>query len=116
MSPGNPATGPARGNSRVKGEAIERKMPAITPGARGTIHGTVTVAVRVAVDAKGTVSDVSFKSEGPSKYFAKAALEAARGWTFKPAEKNGEPVKSEWVLRFKIRQRGDEATAAEEKP
>ncbi len=115
-SPGNPETAPARGNSRVKGEAIEQKMPEITPQARKTIHGTVTVAVRAAVDARGKVSDVSFKSEGPSKYFAKAALEAARGWTFKPAEKNGAPVKSEWVLRFKIRQRGDESTAAEETP
>ena len=115
-SPGNPATVPARGNSQVKGEAIERKMPVIMAQARKTIHGTVTVAVRAAVDAKGTVSDVSFKSEGPSKYFAKAALQAARGWTFKPAEKDGEPVKSEWVLRFKIRQRGDEATAVEETP
>ena len=115
-SPGNPASRPDRGASSMKGEPIERKMPAITPGARRTIHGTVTVAVRAAVDVTGKVSDVSFKSEGPSKYFAKAALEAARGWTFKPAEKNGEPVKSEWVLRFKIRQRGDEATAAEEKP
>ena len=91
-------------------------MPAITPRARKTIHGTVTVAVRAAVDATGKVSDVSFKSEGPSKYFAKVALEAARGWTFKPAEKNGAPVKSEWMLRFKIGQRGDEATAVEEKP
>lgn len=107
---------PARGSSSAKGEPIEQKMPTITPGARRTIHGTVTVAVRAAVDASGKVSDVSFKSEGPSKYFAKAALEAARGWTFKPAEKNGSPVKSEWIMRFKFRQRGDEATAAEEKP
>jgi TonB family protein len=115
-SPSDPASSPDRGASRVKGDAIERKMPVITPQARRTIHGTVTVAVRAAVDAQGTVSDVSFKSEGPSKYFAKAALEAARGWTFKPAEKNGEPVKSEWVLCFKFRQRGDEAAATEEKP
>ena len=48
----------------MKGEPIERKMPAITPGARKTIHGTVTVAVRAAVDATGKISDVSFKSEG----------------------------------------------------
>jgi len=99
-----------------KGDVLGRKMPEVAAQARRTIHGTVTVAVKAEVDANGKVAETSFKSEGPSKYFARVALEAARGWTFKPAEKNGEAVPSRWVLRFKFRERGDEATAVEERP
>ena len=98
-----------------KGAVLEQKMPDVAPQARRTIHGTVTVAVQVEVDANGKVTDASFKTEGPSKYFARVALEAARGWTFKPAEKSGEAVPSAWVIHFKFRERGDEATAVEER-
>lgn len=113
-SSSSPVSGPVTKRATAKGEVLERKMPEVTPQARRTIHGTVTVAVLVTVDTDGRVSKASFKSEGPSKYFAKAALEAARGWTFKPAEKNGAAVASTWVVRFKFRQRGDDATAVEE--
>lgn len=99
-----------------KGEVLAEKMPAVAPQARRTIRGTVLVAVKAEVDANGKVIEASLKSEGPSKYFAKVALEAARGWTFKPAEKNSQAVPSIWVLRFKFRQRGDEAAAVEEHP
>jgi len=100
----------------ANGAVLERKMPEASAQALRTIHGTVTVAVRVAVDATGRVSRATFKSEGPSEYFAKVAMEAARGWKFKPAEKNGDAVPSEWLLRFRFRQRGGEAAAIEEKP
>jgi len=101
--------------SSEKGGVLNQKMPEVAPQARRTIHGTVAVAVRVDVDANGKVSDASFKTEGPSKYFARVALEAARGWMFKPAEKSGETVPSTWVIHFKFRERGDEATAVEER-
>lgn len=109
--------GPARETPHgftEQGAAIEQKMPSITPAARRTIRGKVSVAVRVEVDTNGTVTDASFKSEGPSKYFARAALEAARGWKFKAAAENGQPAPSVWVLRFRFRQSGDEADAVEE--
>jgi TonB family protein len=108
---------PARGTPHgftEKGAVIEQKLPSVTEAASRTIHGKVTVAVRVEVDASGNVTDASFKSEGPSKYFARAALEAARGWKFKAAAENGQPVPSVWVLRFRFRQTGAEADATEE--
>lgn len=111
-----PAAARARRKAPGKGEVLAEKMPAVAPQARRTIRGTVLVAVKAEVDANGKVIEASLKSEGPSKYFAKVALEAARGWTFKPAEKNSQAVPSIWVLRFKFRQRGDEAAAVEEHP
>ncbi len=56
--------------------------------------------VRVAVDAAGNVSEATLDSRGPSKYFANLALRAARRWRFKPAQKNGQDVASEWMLNF----------------
>lgn len=99
-----------------KGAVLERAMPRVTQQARRTIHGTVVVAVRAAVDPSGAVSSTSFKSEGPSRYFAKVAIDAARGWKFKPAQKNGRAAKSAWILHFRFRQSGDEVTAVEETP
>lgn len=108
--PANPHTGAA------KGAVLRRSMPRVTEQARNTIHGTVAVAVRADVNADGSVANTSFKSEGPSKYFARTALEASRGWKFSPPQKNGQPVKSTWLLHFRFRRTGDEVTATEETP
>lgn len=107
---------PAGTAASAKGAVLEKPMPKVTQQARRTIHGTVVVAVRAGVDAGGRAVSTSFKSEGPSRYFAKVAMEAARGWRFKPARKSGVAVKSEWILRFRFRQSGDEASAVEETP
>jgi TonB family protein len=100
----------------AKGAVTERSMPAVASFARGTIHGTVSVSVRVNVDANGRVTDAAFKSAGPSKYFARTALEAARDWKFKPAVNAGRPVASAWTLYFKFRHEGDQASAIEDTP
>jgi TonB family protein len=111
---GTPAGTDASSSPSSSGGSVqERAMPRVTPEARRTIHGTVVVAVQVSVDAHGTVRNAAFKTEGPSRYFAKTAMEAARNWKFKPAVKNGQAASSEWVLRFKFRQSGDEAAAVE---
>lgn len=101
--------GPAPVGMTAKGGVAERTMPVVASFARATIHGTVSVAVRVHVDANGQVTDAALTSAGPSKYFARVALEAARGWKFKPAA-----VASAWTLHFKFRRDGDEASAVEE--
>jgi TonB family protein len=97
----------------AKGEVAERVLPEATPNARRTIHGTVTVSIRVKVDANGQVTKAEFKSAGPSQYFAGAAMEAVRGWKFKAPVKNGQPTSGVWLVRFRIRRSGTE-TAAEE--
>jgi TonB family protein len=104
------------GSPSAKGAVLQKSMPRVTAQARHTIRGTVVVSVRASVDSSGAVTNASFKSEGPSRYFAKTAIDAARGWKFRPARKDGKPVKSEWLLHFRFRQSGDEATAVEETP
>jgi TonB family protein len=104
--------------SRVsaQGSIVERTMPDVASYASATIHGTVTVTVGASVNAGGEVTNATLKSAGPSRYFADRALIAARGWKFKPAQKNGLPVESNWTLRFRFRRGGTEATAVEDTP
>ncbi len=86
----------------VEGSIVERVVPDIPAGARNTIQGKVRVSVRIEVNPAGEVSDAILVSAGPSKYFANKALEAARGWKFKPAEAGGLSRASEWMLRFQF--------------
>lgn len=85
------------------GAVVERVMPNVPAKASATIHGTVRVAVRVAADANGNVSNATLASPGPSHYFADLALEASRHWKFKPAQ-----GPSSWILHYEFRQSGVE--------
>jgi TonB family protein len=89
------------------GAVVERVMPQVPARASATIHGTVKVAVRVAVDASGNVSSATLEAPGPSHYFANLALEASQHWRFKPAA-----VPSAWILHYAFRQGGVEVTPA----
>lgn len=51
-----------------------------------TIRGTIRVSVRVIVGKDGTVLDATVDEPGPSRYFARLALEASRKWTFAPQD------------------------------
>lgn len=82
------------------GAVIRQVLPEVSPRARATIQGRVRVSVRVAVDASGNVSEATLESPGPSKYFARLALQAAHEWKFTPAQSAGGPVPSQWSLRF----------------
>lgn len=96
--------------STSEGSVLQRIMPDVPRQASATIHGKVVVVIRVAVDASGAVSNATFESEGPSKYFARLALDAARQWKFRPAQSGGQAVPGAWNLRFEFRQSGTEAT------
>jgi TonB family protein len=95
---------------------VEQVMPDLLPGAVASIHGQVNVKVRVAVDATGAVSNAALDSPGPSKYFANAALEAARRWRFKAAQAKGQAVGSVWMLQFQFKQSGTDVTPIEVTP
>lgn len=109
------ATQPQRSGAS-KGEIVDRVMPDVSANANRTIRGKVDVNVRVDVDASGAVGNARFESHGPSRYFATRALEAARKWKFKPAERDGKAVPSAWLLRFQFRRSGPEVTATEVAP
>jgi TonB family protein len=86
----------------VPGAVAQQVMPEVSRYSRGTIQGKVRVRVRVMVDSSGNVLTAKFDSRGPSKYFAERSLQAARQWTFKPPQADGQGVPSEWVLKFEI--------------
>jgi TonB family protein len=91
------------------GEVLQQPEPDVLQSARKTIHGTVRVRVKVNVDRSGNVEDAEIESRGPSKYFARLALEAAQHWKFKPAEVGGRGVLSTWVIQFEFRHDGTKA-------
>jgi TonB family protein len=109
--PGSNFQGPA-----VNGKVAHQVMPDVPEKAMSTIQGTVQVSIKLNVDANGAVSDASIASQGPSRYFANLALEAAQSWKFTPAEVNGQGVASVWLLKFAFRQSGIDVTSAEQSP
>jgi TonB family protein len=97
-------------------DVLQRVAPRVSPSAQRTITGMLGVRVRLDVDAAGNVTAARLQSAGPSKYFARVALEAAREWKFKPAMVNGQAVPSKWTLRFGFSRRSTEAAAERTEP
>ena len=100
----------------VKGAVKERVEANVLRSALETIYGTVVVEVKVTVGLDGNVTDAEYTIHGPSRYFANAGMNAARQWKFKPAEVNGQAVKSQWLLRFAFTKEAGSVTAREVSP
>jgi len=77
---------PAPAATAPSTESIQKVMPDVNGKARASIHGRVRVTIRVHVDATGKVLDAEIQSQGPSKYFADAALQSSRRWKFPPGD------------------------------
>jgi TonB family protein len=90
----------------VRNEIIQRVLPEVPSEARRTIQGRVKVSVRVRVDPTGKVAEAKLDSAGPSKYFARLALQAARRWKFAPAPDADPGRPREWVLHFEFERTG----------
>lgn len=111
----NPQRSVARGRV-VKGAVLEQPTPDVPEHIRDGIQGHIHVRISVQVDASGSVADAAIDTPGPSQYFARQALEAARKWKFKPAEAEGSGVTSRWVLEFVFSQDGTTITPTETAP
>ncbi len=66
--------------------ALHEVIPEVPRSARRTIHGHIKVWVRVIVGEDGSVLSAVLDRAGPSRYFRRLAVEAARRWRFPPAE------------------------------
>jgi TonB family protein len=86
----------------VPGEVAYEVIPDVPQKALDTIRGTIRIRVRVSVDLSGRVTDVTFDSPGPSKYFADLVLQAAQRWKFAPDKWNGQNAPSAWILEFEL--------------
>ena len=104
------------GTDRPEGGVVHQVLPDVSPGARATITGKVKVKVRVEVDAAGNVAGAKLLSPGPSKYFARVALQAAQRWKFVPVNVAGQNLRREWVLRFEFGRTGTRVIPAQVAP
>ena len=89
--------------------STQEVLPEPPSSALRTIRGTVRVAIRVTIDAQGAVIAADSHEAGPSRYFERLSLDAARKWTFVPAATN-EPRSA--LLRFHFTRSGTTARAS----
>jgi len=61
-------------------------MPDVPWSARRTIRGHINVWVRVIVNQDGSVLAAVADRAGPSGYFQRVAIDAAKKWTFPAAD------------------------------
>jgi TonB family protein len=98
------------------GQVAHRVMPEVLQSATRSIRGTVKVSVKVNVDRAGNVEDAELAARGPSKYFARAALQAAQQWKFNPPQVGGRGVLSTWILQFEFTRDGTNVVPQQELP
>ena len=87
---------------------VNEVLPSVSRGALNTVRGTIRVTIRVTLDQNGAVVAAAADESGPSRYFARHSLEAARKWTFTPA-KSAEP--RTLLVRFYFKRSGVTASA-----
>jgi hypothetical protein len=66
--------------------AVHEVIPDVLPSARHTVHGHIKVWVRVIIERDGSVFAAVTDRAGPSRYFQRLAMEAAKKWTFPPVD------------------------------
>jgi len=77
---------PAPSGAGTSSSPTHQEDPDVSPSARRSIHGHIKVWVRVTVDQAGAVSAAVVDRAGPSRYFERISLEAAKKWTFPPLD------------------------------
>jgi TonB family protein len=113
---GTVAKSPAKAPVKVVDSApdaqgvVNQVLPQVPRSARETIHGKVRVKVRVAVNPNGDVSAANLVAPGPSRYFARLALEASRQWKFQPAGVDGQSTPAQWLLEYRFGRSSTEVT------
>lgn len=93
------------------GNVVRQVIPEVSRSSLNTIRGTIKISARVEVDSSGRVTSAKLKSAGPSRYFAALALKAAQGWQFSPTQMNGQPATGVWLIQFRLRRSGIQASA-----
>jgi TonB family protein len=89
--------------------ALHQEIPDLSRSARESIRGVIKIAVRVTVDRSGNVVAATLGTRASSKYFARAAMDAAKKWKFAQA---ADQASREWLLHFEFTRAGTTAHAA----
>jgi serine/threonine protein kinase len=88
---------------------LHQEIPDLSRSARESIRGVIKIAVRVIVDRAGNVVAATLDNRRSSKYFARAAMDAAKKWKFAQAADQASRV---WLLHFEFTRAGTTAHAA----
>jgi TonB family protein len=104
----------ASGGAVSAGGVLEQVLPDVPQRSRETIRGTLKLSVRVHVDATGQVTSAELADPGPSQYFARLALDAARRWKFNAGQVAGHGAASDWILHFEFTHERTRATPTQE--
>ena len=91
---------------------LHRELPDVSRSARQSIRGVIKIAVRVIADGSGNVVAATLDNPASSKYFARAALDAAKKWKFAQAPGQASRV---WLLHFEFTRAGTVARADEQR-
>jgi eukaryotic-like serine/threonine-protein kinase len=98
----------ATASSPGHGDVVRQLAPKISPSAQRTIRGRIRLRVRAHVDPSGNVTRADLVSAGPSQYFARLVMDAAREWKFVPSSQRGE---RRYMLHFDLTRKGNSARA-----
>jgi TonB family protein len=110
-----PATGATSAKARSPGTSddssaatINEVIPDVPERAQRTIRGHVRVSIRVIVENDGTVFAALTEQRGPSRYFERLAIEAAKQWTFEPTDSTAQRL---MLVKFDFTRTGTTAQA-----
>jgi serine/threonine protein kinase len=87
---------------------LHQEIPDVSRSAHQSIRGVIKIAVRVIVDGSGDVVAATLDGRASSKYFARAAMDAAKKWKFARAADQASRV---WLLHFEFTRTGTAAHA-----
>jgi len=86
------AAKPARSEAPPSSGVLHEVIPEVPANARRTIRGHIKVWVRVIVNPDGSVFAAVPDRSGPSRYFQRLALDAAKKWSFAPADGSSQRI------------------------
>jgi TonB family protein len=81
-----------RSDVPTSASAVHEVIPEVSRSAARSIRGQFKVWVRVIVSQDGSVFAAVADRPGPSRYFQRLAIEAAKQWTFPPADTSSRRV------------------------
>ncbi|MBS0580767.1 MAG: TonB family protein [Proteobacteria bacterium] len=83
------------GGAAAAPSVVHQQIPTVSRSAQASIQGRLKVSVRVNVDRAGNVVAATLQDPGPSKYFSRLAVDAAKQWKFSPTDSP-----RVWTLQF----------------
>ncbi len=102
------APGRSKTNAPSLSAVVHEEIPDVPRSARKSVRGVIKIEVRVSVDRSGDVIAAKLEHHSSSRYFDRAATEAAAEWKFAQAQ---DPAMRAWLLQFEFSRAGATAHA-----